>query len=344
MGFRFRKSFKVAPGVKLNFNKKSTGVTFGGKGLHYTINSSGKRTASAGIPGTGLYYTESSGGNSKKKHRNSKDNGFMQKIDTIKNSFSKIDNDSEISENIDNSFNNYDASKYTNNYDSFSGMNLPPQNPNGSGGSSGNNVPPSGPNKFKTPKERKPFYKKLWFAVLMLFVFAPAGVFLLWKYTKGFKIIKIIVSIVFLSWFLLFSSAFIAAINELDSEMPSDTQAYEEVANEDIPTITETETQTETETETETQTETQTERQTQPSTEKSTTERATSPAVKPTKPTEPTTTKPTQAEITYVLNTNTKVYHTMSCRHVKNIKPENYQESKIVPSDYKPCGTCHPGR
>nr|DAX13523.1 MAG TPA: Protein of unknown function (DUF4236) [Bacteriophage sp.] len=27
MGFRFRKSFKIAPGVKLNINKKSFGLT-----------------------------------------------------------------------------------------------------------------------------------------------------------------------------------------------------------------------------------------------------------------------------------------------------------------------------
>lgn len=64
MGLRFRKSFKIAPGVKVNLNKKSTSVTFGGKGAHYTINSKGKRTASVGIPGTGLYYTETSNSNS----------------------------------------------------------------------------------------------------------------------------------------------------------------------------------------------------------------------------------------------------------------------------------------
>lgn len=62
MGFRFRKSIKIAPGVKLNFNKKSTGITFGGKGLHYTVNSNGKKTTSVGVPGTGLYYTSTSGG------------------------------------------------------------------------------------------------------------------------------------------------------------------------------------------------------------------------------------------------------------------------------------------
>lgn len=52
MGLRFRKSFKVAPGVKVNLNKKSTSVTFGGKGVHKTYSSSGKKTTSVGIPGT----------------------------------------------------------------------------------------------------------------------------------------------------------------------------------------------------------------------------------------------------------------------------------------------------
>ena len=52
MALRFRKSFKIAPGVKLNLNKKSTSITFGTRGAHYTINSKGKRTKSIGIPGT----------------------------------------------------------------------------------------------------------------------------------------------------------------------------------------------------------------------------------------------------------------------------------------------------
>lgn len=71
MGIRFRKSVKIAPGVKVNLNKKSTSVTFGGKGAHYTINSKGERTKSVGIPGSGLYYTEKSGGKSKRKSSNS---------------------------------------------------------------------------------------------------------------------------------------------------------------------------------------------------------------------------------------------------------------------------------
>ena len=31
MGLRFKKSYKVAPGVKVNLNEKSTSVTFGGE-------------------------------------------------------------------------------------------------------------------------------------------------------------------------------------------------------------------------------------------------------------------------------------------------------------------------
>ena len=64
MGFKFRKSFKIAPGVKLNLNKKSAGITFGGKGAHFTMNTKGKNTTSVGVPGTGLYYTSTSGGGS----------------------------------------------------------------------------------------------------------------------------------------------------------------------------------------------------------------------------------------------------------------------------------------
>lgn len=67
MGLRFRKSIKVAPGVKLNLNKKSVGITAGVKGAHYTINSKGKKTASVGIPGTGISYTSSSGGGTSSK-------------------------------------------------------------------------------------------------------------------------------------------------------------------------------------------------------------------------------------------------------------------------------------
>ena len=59
-GLGLEKVLKIAPGVKLNINKKSCSVTVGKRGAHYTINSKGKHTASVGIPGTGLSYTHTS--------------------------------------------------------------------------------------------------------------------------------------------------------------------------------------------------------------------------------------------------------------------------------------------
>lgn len=76
MGFRFRKSINLGGGMRLNLNKKSAGLSFGGKGFRYSINTNGRRTASAGIPGTGLYFTQTSGGgnSSHKQNSNNKSN------------------------------------------------------------------------------------------------------------------------------------------------------------------------------------------------------------------------------------------------------------------------------
>ena len=54
--FRFRQSIKIAPGIKVNFNKKSTSFTIGRRGIHTTINGSGIRNT-IGLPGSGLSYT-----------------------------------------------------------------------------------------------------------------------------------------------------------------------------------------------------------------------------------------------------------------------------------------------
>ena len=59
MGYvRARRSIKVGSGVKVNLNKRSLGVTVGGRGAHYTVNTRGQRTTSVGIPGTGLSYVD----------------------------------------------------------------------------------------------------------------------------------------------------------------------------------------------------------------------------------------------------------------------------------------------
>ena len=46
------------PGVRLNFNKDSIGMSFGVPGARYTINSKGRRTVTTGLPGTGIYNVE----------------------------------------------------------------------------------------------------------------------------------------------------------------------------------------------------------------------------------------------------------------------------------------------
>lgn len=67
MGFRFRKSFKIAPGVRVNVGKKSIGISASVKGARVSVNSSGRKTTTVGIPGTGLSYqkTEKIGGTKK---------------------------------------------------------------------------------------------------------------------------------------------------------------------------------------------------------------------------------------------------------------------------------------
>lgn len=68
MGFRFRKSFKIAPGVRVNVGKKSIGISAGVKGARVSVNSSGRKTTTVGLPGTGLSYskTEKIGGSKTK--------------------------------------------------------------------------------------------------------------------------------------------------------------------------------------------------------------------------------------------------------------------------------------
>ena len=51
MGTRFRRSFKVAPGVRVNLNKKSASISFGPKGLKHTVSTTGKSHTTVGISG-----------------------------------------------------------------------------------------------------------------------------------------------------------------------------------------------------------------------------------------------------------------------------------------------------
>lgn len=56
MGFRFRKSVKIMPGVRLNFSKSGVSTSVGGRGATVNFSKRGTRTT-IGIPGTGLSYS-----------------------------------------------------------------------------------------------------------------------------------------------------------------------------------------------------------------------------------------------------------------------------------------------
>jgi hypothetical protein len=57
MGFRFRRSIKLLPGVRVNLSGGGASVSVGPRGFHYTVGPKGTRVT-AGIPGTGLSWSE----------------------------------------------------------------------------------------------------------------------------------------------------------------------------------------------------------------------------------------------------------------------------------------------
>jgi Protein of unknown function (DUF4236) len=70
MGFRMRKSIKVAPGVRVNVSKRGVGASVGGKGGRYSVHSSGRKTASVGsgvIPD--VYYQKTVSGSARSASR-----------------------------------------------------------------------------------------------------------------------------------------------------------------------------------------------------------------------------------------------------------------------------------
>jgi hypothetical protein len=51
MAWGFRKSIKLAPGVRLNLGKRSAGVSVGRRGLRASANTRGQRSLSASLLG-----------------------------------------------------------------------------------------------------------------------------------------------------------------------------------------------------------------------------------------------------------------------------------------------------
>lgn len=60
MGFNYRKSFKLAPGVRMTVSKSGIGYSVGGKGVRVTKRARGGVQTTVHVPGTGLSYTTSS--------------------------------------------------------------------------------------------------------------------------------------------------------------------------------------------------------------------------------------------------------------------------------------------
>jgi Protein of unknown function (DUF4236) len=56
MGFRFHRSIKILPGIRLNFGKRGISTSIGVRGAHVTFGKTGTRTT-VGLPGSGLSYT-----------------------------------------------------------------------------------------------------------------------------------------------------------------------------------------------------------------------------------------------------------------------------------------------
>lgn len=61
MGFRARKSIKIAPGVRMNFSKSGIGYSAGVKGYRVTKRADGRVQRTASLPGTGLSHVSTSG-------------------------------------------------------------------------------------------------------------------------------------------------------------------------------------------------------------------------------------------------------------------------------------------
>jgi hypothetical protein len=57
MGWRFRRSFKIAPGLRVNLSRRSLGLSAGPRGAKVSANTRGEIRRTAGLPGTGLSHT-----------------------------------------------------------------------------------------------------------------------------------------------------------------------------------------------------------------------------------------------------------------------------------------------
>jgi Protein of unknown function (DUF4236) len=69
MGFSYRKSFKLAPGVRMTVSKSGIGYSVGGKGVRVTKRARGGVQTTLHAPGTGLSYSASTSTGTRKRSK-----------------------------------------------------------------------------------------------------------------------------------------------------------------------------------------------------------------------------------------------------------------------------------
>ncbi len=91
MGFRFRKSFNLGKGIKINLSKSGIGYSVGTKGIRVSKTAKGTVRKTVTLPGSGLsYVTESKSKNkvnNTKNKKNIKDKSFDEIISDIAATF-----------------------------------------------------------------------------------------------------------------------------------------------------------------------------------------------------------------------------------------------------------------
>lgn len=69
MGLRYRKSFKLAPGVRMTVSKSGLGYSVGRNGMRVTKSARGGLSSTVGLPGSGLRYTTNLDRSAASQHR-----------------------------------------------------------------------------------------------------------------------------------------------------------------------------------------------------------------------------------------------------------------------------------
>lgn len=67
MGLKVRKTKSLGKHTRATVSKSGIGVSVGGGGVRRSVHSSGRRTTTVGVPGTGVYYSKSKGGSRRSK-------------------------------------------------------------------------------------------------------------------------------------------------------------------------------------------------------------------------------------------------------------------------------------